>query len=127
MRELKYSKRCTRSNGKSSTSTSTSKDTTVNTNVNSQSVKPGTITSSPGKLRETDSIVSVDNQSVVNNNSSADAVVPTNISTTTATATEATDASISKEANEEAIGNQKLVEEFQYLLEKSQSLFSGLR
>ncbi|KAI8065378.1 uncharacterized protein B0P05DRAFT_589953 [Gilbertella persicaria] len=31
------------------------------------------------------------------------------------------------EADEEAIRNQKLVEEFQYLLEKSQSLFSGLR
>ncbi|KAI8974992.1 hypothetical protein BDB01DRAFT_899663 [Pilobolus umbonatus] len=31
------------------------------------------------------------------------------------------------ESEEEAIRNQKLVEEFQYLLEKSQSLFSGLR
>ncbi|KAI7897571.1 uncharacterized protein BX663DRAFT_565423 [Cokeromyces recurvatus] len=30
-------------------------------------------------------------------------------------------------SNEESIRNQKLVEEFQYLLEKSQSLFSGLR
>jgi hypothetical protein len=31
------------------------------------------------------------------------------------------------ETDEDAIRNQKLVEEFQYLLEKSQSLFSGLR
>lgn len=30
-------------------------------------------------------------------------------------------------ADETALQNQKLVEEFQYLLEKSQSLFSGLR
>lgn len=31
------------------------------------------------------------------------------------------------ETDEDVIKNQKLVEEFQYLLEKSQSLFSGLR
>lgn len=38
----------------SSTSTATTtKDTTINTNVNNQPAKPGTMTSSPGKLRET--------------------------------------------------------------------------
>lgn len=31
------------------------------------------------------------------------------------------------ESDETALKNQKLVEEFQYLLEKSQSLFAGLR
>jgi hypothetical protein len=31
------------------------------------------------------------------------------------------------ESDEAAMKNQKLVEEFQYLLEKSQSLFAGLR
>lgn len=103
----------------STSTTTTTKDTTINTNVNNQTAKPGTITSSP---------VSVDNQSVVNNATSADAVVPNTNANTTATAPEAANASSSnKEANEEAIRNQKLVEEFQYLLEKSQSLFSGLR
>lgn len=64
----------------------------------------------------------------MNNATSADAAVPNATATATTTTPEAANAGNSnKEANEEAIRNQKLVEEFQYLLEKSQSLFSGLR
>lgn len=48
------------------------------------------------------------------------------VAAATAAAAASTDAK-SQETDEEAIRNQKLVEEFQYLLEKSQSLFSGLR
>lgn len=36
-------------------------------------------------------------------------------------------AALTSENEEQTIRNQKLVEEFQYLLEKSQNLFSGLR
>ena len=48
------------------------------------------------------------------------------VAAATAAAAASTDAK-NQETDEEAIRNQKLVEEFQYLLEKSQSLFSGLR
>ncbi|KAI8979536.1 hypothetical protein BDF20DRAFT_515409 [Mycotypha africana] len=41
--------------------------------------------------------------------------------------TTVSEAATNAETDDEAIRNQKLVEEFQYLLEKSQSLFSGLR
>ncbi|KAF1806505.1 hypothetical protein FB192DRAFT_1272735 [Mucor lusitanicus] len=48
------------------------------------------------------------------------------VAAATAAAAASTDAK-NQETDEDAIRNQKLVEEFQYLLEKSQSLFSGLR
>ncbi|RCI03000.1 hypothetical protein CU098_003283, partial [Rhizopus stolonifer] len=87
-------------------------------------------------------------QSLLNNASTSTVATGTNIMpthnastttiNTTASATTANNAeptatlkvvepANNSEADEEAIRNQKLVEEFQYLLEKSQSLFSGLR
>ncbi|KAI8142493.1 hypothetical protein BJV82DRAFT_144101 [Fennellomyces sp. T-0311] len=55
-------------------------------------------------------------------------VVPTPMhATAPAAASEAAVAAAAAAADESALQNQKLVEEFQYLLEKSQSLFSGLR
>lgn len=68
-------------------------------------------------------IVSIDAQSVTNNA----AILPlANVSTNT-NATSAVTEIVNNESDEDVIRNQKLVEEFQYLLEKSQSLFSGLR
>ncbi|KAL0077826.1 protein SCAI [Phycomyces blakesleeanus] len=52
---------------------------------------------------------------------------PSNTTNSTATSTAAAAAAAAVAADEDAIRQQKLVEEFQYLLEKSQSLFSGLR
>ncbi|KAI8647743.1 hypothetical protein BD408DRAFT_407738 [Parasitella parasitica] len=119
----------------------------VNTSVSTPALKPGAISTSP---------VSVETHSAANNNNNttnaasnnatattAPTATPNTTTTTTTTnttnpaptvATTAATASNSSpaevkntESDEEAIRNQKLVEEFQYLLEKSQSLFSGLR
>lgn len=68
-------------------------------------------------------IVSIDAQSVTNN---AATLPLANVSTNT-NATSAVTEVVNNESDEDVIRNQKLVEEFQYLLEKSQSLFSGLR
>ncbi|KAI9498495.1 hypothetical protein BDB00DRAFT_800530 [Zychaea mexicana] len=68
----------------------------------------------------------------INNNSNSTTTAASGQVTFTAppaTTSEATVAAVTAAAaaDESALQNQKLVEEFQYLLEKSQSLFSGLR
>ncbi|GAA5798762.1 hypothetical protein HPULCUR_004168 [Helicostylum pulchrum] len=88
------------------TSTTNKESSASTSTVNNTTIKPGT-TASP---------VSTDNTA---------AVPSTNASTTTNAA--AVEENETNETDEDVIKNQKLVEEFQYLLEKSQSLFSGLR
>lgn len=80
-------------------------------------------------------IVSIENDPNANqnnNNTTGDTTVvnPANNNATNTNApagTTAVQTGNNAESDEDAIRNQKLVEEFQYLLEKSQSLFSGLR
>lgn len=68
----------------------------------------------------------MDNQGNTKNNTPTTTnAIDTNSNATNATVPEIPNANT--QSDEEAIRNQKLVEEFQYLLEKSQSLFSGLR
>ncbi|KAG1121359.1 hypothetical protein G6F42_012505 [Rhizopus arrhizus] len=107
-------------------------------NVNTTSAttaapKPEAISTSP----DTHAAAPSNNTNNNNTTSSTSNTTHANTSTTTpamtavvAAATAAAAASTdtkNAETDEEAIRNQKLVEEFQYLLEKSQSLFSGLR
>ncbi|EPB82152.1 hypothetical protein HMPREF1544_11113 [Mucor circinelloides 1006PhL] len=106
-------------------------------NVNTTSAttaapKPEAISTSP----DTHAAAPSNNTNNNNTTSSTSNTTHANTSTTTpamtavvAAATAAAAASTdtkNAETDEEAIRNQKLVEEFQYLLEKSQSLFSGL-
>ncbi|KAL9544317.1 hypothetical protein MBANPS3_007693 [Mucor bainieri] len=121
---------------------SASKDASnVNTaSATSAAPKPGAISTSPDTHAAAIAASSSNNTSNNNNNnttSSASNAAHANTNTTTpamaavvAAATAAAAASTdvkNQETDEDAIRNQKLVEEFQYLLEKSQSLFSGLR
>ncbi|KAI9262403.1 hypothetical protein BDA99DRAFT_74497 [Phascolomyces articulosus] len=73
-------------------------------------------------------------QTATTSTTAATTTVPTANMTTTSSeqqpptvTTATTAAAAAAAADESALQNQKLVEEFQYLLEKSQSLFSGLR
>ncbi|KAG2235536.1 hypothetical protein INT48_003099 [Thamnidium elegans] len=80
------------------------------------SASPSTVNNTINKSGTTTSPVSTDST----------AAIPSTTASTTTHAV-AAEENETNETDEDVIKNQKLVEEFQYLLEKSQSLFSGLR
>lgn len=114
-----------------SQNTETKELPTNSTNANNPTAKsvnttaPGNYLKNAGYARLIKNFFLVDN---VSNSGTNNAKPPQNANTpATTTTTSVPEPARNIESEEETIRNQKLVEEFQYLLEKSQNLFSGLR
>ncbi|GAN04857.1 protein SCAI-like isoform X2 [Mucor ambiguus] len=115
---------------------STSKDAPILNTTSATAVAPksGAISTSPdtqaaaassNNTNNNNTTSSTGNAAHINTGTTTPAMAAV-VAAATAAAAASTDAK-NQETDEDAIRNQKLVEEFQYLLEKSQSLFSGLR